>query len=93
MMLRCGVRFLFTAAADLATFAASFARLFGREAVAAAALVRGPAAFAGDTALLLGRHGGEATAAFLADAVGRAEGTFGVGGRSSGRGWGSCHRE
>jgi hypothetical protein len=69
--LRGRICFLFATAADLTAFAASFAGLFGREAVATATLVRGASAFASDAALLLGRHSGEATAALFANAVSR----------------------
>jgi hypothetical protein len=44
--------------------------------VAFATLVRGTAAFAGYAPLLLGRHGGETTAAFFAYAPSRALGHF-----------------
>jgi hypothetical protein len=88
--LRRSVGFLFATAANLATFAASFAGLFGRETVAAATLVRSASAFASNAALLLGRHSGEAAAALLTNAVGGAQRTLGVSCGCSGSG-GSCH--
>jgi hypothetical protein len=79
-------RWLFgTAAAYLAPFAAGGTGLVGGEPVAFAALVRGAPAFAGNAALLFGRHGGETAAAFFAYAPGWALGRFAIGRKGIGR--------
>ena len=55
-----------TASRHLATLATRFAGLFGGPLVSRSLRVGGTATLAGDLALLLGRHGGEASAG-LAD--------------------------
>ena len=62
-LLRAGRLGAAPAVARLTALATRLARLFGRELVRMAALVRGLAAHAGDLALLLLIHGGEAAIA------------------------------